>query len=41
MLALSQNKLGKKQTCIENLEQALIINPDNKQAKLSLAKLNR
>ena len=41
MLALSQKKLGKNQQCIENLEQALIINPDNKQAKLSLAKLKR
>ena len=41
MLALSQKKLGKNQQCIENLEQALIINPDNKQAKLSLARLKR
>ena len=41
MLALSQKKLGQDQQCIENLEQALIINPDNKQAKLSLAKLKR
>jgi tetratricopeptide (TPR) repeat protein len=41
MLALSQKRLGKKQECISNLEKSLNINPDNKQAKTTLARLKK
>lgn len=41
MLALSQKKLGKEQESIKNLERALNINPDNKQAKTSLDRLKK
>jgi len=41
MLALSQKKLGKDRESIKNLERALNINPDNKQAKTSLDRLKK
>jgi len=41
MLALSQKKLGKEQECIENLKQAIKINPDNKQAIGLLGRLKK
>ena len=41
MLALSQKRLGKKQECIRNLEKSLDINPDNRQAKTTLARLKK
>ena len=41
MLALSQNKLGKKQECIINLEQAIKINFDHKPATIMLDHLKK
>ncbi|MBW1732412.1 MAG: protein kinase [Deltaproteobacteria bacterium] len=38
-LAMIQRRLGKKDSCIENLKRAVIVNPDNKLAKRYLKRL--
>jgi len=39
-LAMAQEKQGERQACIENLEQALAVNPENQLAKRYLRRLN-
>ena len=38
-LAMVQQKQGKKQECIKNLEKALMINPDNHRARKYIEQL--
>ena len=38
-LAMVQKRLGKRESCIENLKRAIIVNPNNKLAKQYLEKL--
>jgi len=40
-LARTQKKLGKRLESIENLERAISVNPDNKQARELLERLTR
>jgi serine/threonine protein kinase len=40
-LAIVQSKMGDIQGCIKNLEQAIIVNPENEQAKKLLQKVNQ
>ena len=38
-LAMIQNKLGEQSQCIKNLEQAIVINPDNESARVYLERI--